>query len=479
MWRSAWIACVVVALGGRAAEAQDASYQPYPMGERALGMGGAFTSVAGDPISTYYNPAGIVFGGSSAMSASLNVYGMTHRTVEDGGFFLAFEPDPVDPDVAHPLVVDLEYSEFPPATIPISTVIVRRIGRRADDGSRRHAFAWSTLIPRASDLQYSLDITNDFDGDPWTAPDQHRITFREADKLMLIGATYAYRLTDRLSMGLSVFCGIRTYSHSYHHTFFNSDPSPELRGIQVREVDVAATVYTGIFRIGALWQLTRSWRLGLMVALPSFEISSEGYYALRDLETFGGTFELAERRDATPHDVQPLEIRAGVSREVPGSYVVSLDVAFYAPASYDRFDEAPGWTGLTWVHRVERDPIANVNIGGEVIVARDWPIRLGFFTDFSAAPEIVPSDRPTVARIHSFGGTLSVGYTGHGFGINIGLLGSIGTGHAQTVGPVGPDLPTYVPTRAQERRLYFFISGAREAAERAVGDVIDRIEERE
>jgi long-chain fatty acid transport protein len=475
MRRSAWLACIVVVLCGRVAVAQDASYQPYPMGERALGMGGAFTSMAGDPISSYYNPAGLVYGRSSTVSASLNVYGMAHRTVTGGGFYLEYEPDPDDPQVALPLLVDLEYSEFPPATIPISTVIVRRIGRRGDDGMRRHAFAWSTLVPRASDLGYSLDITSDFDGDPWTMPNEHRIVSRLSDRLMLVGATYAYRLANRFSMGLSVFCGIRTLSYSYHHTFFNADPSPELRGIQVREIDIAATVYTGNFRIGAMWQLTRTWRLGLMVALPSFEIYGEGYYALRDIETFTGGFELSEHWDATPHDVQPLEVRAGISREVAGSYVVSLDVSFYAPASYDRFDGAPGWTGMEWVHRVERGPIANVSAGGEVIVAQSWPIRLGFFTDFSAAPEIVPSDQPTVARIHSFGGTLSVGYTGHGLGINIGVLGSFGTGDAQTVGPVGPDLPTFVPARAQERRLYFFISGAREAAERGVGELIDRI----
>lgn len=458
--------------------AQDANYQPYPMGERALGMGGAFAAMAGDAISSYYNPAGLVGGPSTAISASLNVYGMTSRVIQDGAYILAFEPDPADPEVFRPVTTDLEFREFPPASIPISTVIVRRLGGRDEYGSRRHAFAWSTLFPRARDLQYSLDYSHDFDSDPTTAPDEHRISYRETDKLMLVGASYAYRISSRVAMGVSIFCGIRTISHSYHHTFFNVDPDHS--GIFVRELDISSTVYTGIFRIGALFRLTQTWRLGLMVALPSFEIYSEGRYSARDLETFTGGFQLEEDGDAKPHDLQPLEVRIGIAREVPGSYVLSLDVSFYAPSNYDRFDAELSWVGYHWNDRIRRGAIANVAIGGEVIVAQHWPIRLGFFTDLSAAPEVEASNNLALARVHSFGATLSVGYEGERFAINVGLLGSLGTGQAHTLGPVGPGHEdTYVPTRAQERRFYFVISGARAAAERLLGDVMNRIDQEE
>lgn len=475
---TACVAALAVVASSASAWAEESNYQPFPLGERALGMGGAFTAMSGDPIATYYNPAALVPGRSNALSASLNVYGIVSRTIESGGFYLAFEQDTENPEILRPRLVDLEFREFPPATIPLSSVLVRRLGRRMADRQRPLAVAWSVMVPRASDLQYSIVAHNDYDHDPSTINDEHRITFREEEKLRFVGPSIAYRLTPRFSLGLSAFIAIWNFSHSYHHTFFNMAPSDEGGGIQVRELEISSTVYSGVFRLGAFWLLGERWRLGLMVSLPSFEIQGEGSYSIRDLQTFSGSFELDERRDALPHNLQPLEVRAGLSYEIPNSWAAALDVTFYAPASYDRFEEPPGWTGIYWVHRVERGAIANVNLGGEVIIRERWPLRMGFFTNFSSAPEIVPSNEPALPRIHIVGGTISLGYTSGGFDINIGVMGSFGRGEAQTVGPQGPDLPTYVPTQAEDMRLYFFISGASRAAERLVGNVIDRIENR-
>lgn len=462
----------------RTALAEETNYQPYPMGERALGMGGAATAITGYPISSYYNPAGLVSGQTTSLSTNLNVYGSVKRTVDDGGFYLAWEPDPDNPELLRPRLADLEYEEFPPATVPISSVIVQRLGKRLQDRTRPHAIAWSTLIPRAYDLSYSLSILNEFSPD---APaDEHRLSFRESDKLMYIGASYAYRLAPRFSIGISIFCAIRTFTHSFHHTFFNTDPSSDYAGIQVREIDIDSTVYSGVIRLGGIWHLAPRWNLGMMVSLPSFEIYGEGSYSFRDVETFTDGYTLIENNKARPHDRIPLEVRAGVSYEVPDSHALALDVSLYAPSSFDRFEVPPGWYGHYYVHHVERGFIANVNLGGELIIADNWPMRIGFFTDLSSAPEVVASDIPQLPRIHNFGGTLSVGFTRNNFDINIGVLASIGSGQAHTIGPQGlEDSPTYVPTPVRERRIYVVISGAQRALGRVVNRVIDRIGDRQ
>ena len=43
--------------------AQAIHYRSLPIGERAMGLGGAFTGIADDPSATYYNPAGMMAGG--------------------------------------------------------------------------------------------------------------------------------------------------------------------------------------------------------------------------------------------------------------------------------------------------------------------------------------------------------------------------------------------------------------------------------
>ena len=43
-------------------------------GDRAFGLGGAFTAFADDPSAAYYNPAGLAFGGDKMFAGSLQVF---------------------------------------------------------------------------------------------------------------------------------------------------------------------------------------------------------------------------------------------------------------------------------------------------------------------------------------------------------------------------------------------------------------------
>ena len=62
------------------------NYMEVVVGEKAAGMGGAFTAVADDATATYYNPAGIIHIPFNSMSASANA--MTFKT-RKGKFFLS------------------------------------------------------------------------------------------------------------------------------------------------------------------------------------------------------------------------------------------------------------------------------------------------------------------------------------------------------------------------------------------------------
>ena len=65
------------------ADAQALYYRSIPIGERAMGLGGAYTGIANDPSSTYYNPAGIVTGGRFQLMGSLSSIVFTRRKVEN------------------------------------------------------------------------------------------------------------------------------------------------------------------------------------------------------------------------------------------------------------------------------------------------------------------------------------------------------------------------------------------------------------
>ncbi len=78
------VVCVAVSVAvllPALARADDAHYQNFLVGERAAGMGGAFTAIANDPSGTYYNPAGLVDLKSGLLSANLNFYSFQQQSL--------------------------------------------------------------------------------------------------------------------------------------------------------------------------------------------------------------------------------------------------------------------------------------------------------------------------------------------------------------------------------------------------------------
>ena len=55
----------------RAVQADDTHYQDYPLGGRAVGLGGAFVALGDDPSGIMYNPAGIVDATKTSVQISL------------------------------------------------------------------------------------------------------------------------------------------------------------------------------------------------------------------------------------------------------------------------------------------------------------------------------------------------------------------------------------------------------------------------
>ncbi len=73
------IVAAIVSSGG-AAVADDFHYTNLLVGDRASGMGGAYTAVSDDATGLYYNPAGVAYTTGRNMSASVNAYYDNEKT---------------------------------------------------------------------------------------------------------------------------------------------------------------------------------------------------------------------------------------------------------------------------------------------------------------------------------------------------------------------------------------------------------------
>ncbi|MBI5193355.1 MAG: hypothetical protein HZA08_07955 [Nitrospirae bacterium] len=63
--------------------ADEYHYNNIIIGDRAAGMGGAYTAVSDDPSGLFYNPAGIVFAYGRSLSGGAHAYHSVHKKYKD------------------------------------------------------------------------------------------------------------------------------------------------------------------------------------------------------------------------------------------------------------------------------------------------------------------------------------------------------------------------------------------------------------
>lgn len=450
---AASLVLVALAAPARPAAADDTHYQDFLVGEHALGIGGAFTALADDAAAAFYNPAGLALIGRSSISGSLSVYGFERREV-DGAYNTPLGSD------------DFVHEDTP--TFPISVGLVRKFGRKQDDGVRNHAFAFSTVIPYQGSTTYRGDLS---DG---TLFDHVRV--REENRWLWVGPSYAYRIHPRLAVGLTGYLATRELSHAFDRS--SAEAGEIQAGVQtltygqVDATEISVTDRSVLLRLGVLWQPTDRVRLGLMVGLPSIRIDSGAKVTRRQLladfvdpdNAYGTYSDQREERDGS--SPFPLHVRLGAAALLGLRSVVSADVSLYAPVSYDLLEIGQVAPDDYFVPHVERQLTFNANVGFETLLGGHVPLRAGVFTNFSSAP--TPEEGAVAMNPHvdRFGASLSTGYRDDDYDIQVGIAGLTGAGTALVPSASGD--PFYVRTDMRANSVYLFISGAKEAVGRVV-----------
>lgn len=478
--RAPWLALILTlagAGGATGASAQELNYQTFLVGERALGMGGAFTGVADDPSAAYYNPAGLAHIESSTLSGSLSVNAIHRYEVEDG------YGSPIG-------TADLVHDGTP--TVPLFVGVVKKFGPRDAERVRRHAIALSTVHPQSVNRRFEVIRTNERTAVHTSLVVSHQETTR------WYGPSYAYRISPDFALGVSAFLATRELRHQEDEaivTLNAADPSTNPT-VFVRESIVDAEALGVVLRLGASWNATDEIRVGLMFQPPGISISSSSRVYERlifaDLMASppGATFFVSDQGDLESEAPVPWELRLGARWSPSDAFMGALDVSIYGPVGSEEDpvhaigapDPEPptGNTpqpGIFVVNDYRSELAFNVSLGMETIVAETVPIRAGVFTDLSAAPEVGgPTDVYAPAHVDGYGASLSVGITTEGYDLAIGAAALLGYGRGLRLNPqpgLDPTPQTYLPTDVETRSVYFFLSGAKRAASRLARNVYD------
>jgi hypothetical protein len=439
-------------------------FQGIPLGQRALGFGGAFTGLADDPSSAYYNPAGLVWTGDSALSASLTLNAFDRQTIRRG-----YRTPMGETDLRH---------EAGPS-LPGSVAFLKRMGKRRADGERAHAIGLSSFTVEQRTLGFDVEVQ---DG---PGRDVATLSVDRSSRTSWQGLSYAYRALDRLSFGLTGFLSL-TRNQYREELIVAALGAPAGSGSFQTDAAywsghrVDADVKNLLTRFGVLYQPHDQVRVGLMVQPPSLHVRGRSSVRERHLDTDvvggSGTFFNATQRNLPAHYPMPWEIRAGVSYKPFAWWTLALDASVYGPTGSAKLPviavgrrrpdpetgAVPG-LGRFELERWHRKTSGNVAFGTEIVVRNLVALRAGVFSSLSAAPDVPRQSRDYRAPdIHRFGGALSVGIMAAGYDLSLGAAGLYGRGDALAY-DVGNDAMPYQRTGVREATLFVFLTGMRNA----------------
>ncbi|MCB9643703.1 MAG: hypothetical protein H6728_11575 [Myxococcales bacterium] len=452
---------------GGVAHAQLLSFQDFILGQRALGMGGAFTAVADDPTASFYNPAGLSQLKRLQLEVSLPVYGLEYRVRHKG--LKLFNSD-ASTDIRHLTLTSI------PASIGIATLF----GPKDKSGRPVWGAGLSILVPWQSKEHFEEGL------DAGTAGQVMYLLQRE-QQVLLIGPSISRRF-GTLSLGVSLY---------YAHQLFNwtlsqggTEGSCKQNVCQSNEAYSLISTLNAVsgslqVRLGLLWEINPAWRVGLMASLSSFRLFGLGTFRLqrhRFVVAQNSTeSQLVEKENIGAFPPLPWEIRIGTAFRPNAKMLFGLDVSMYLPQEFDILDptqmNAQDVELFAYPNRIRRNFIVNVNVGAEFKVTPTIPLRFGFYTNLTSAGRVqaglvdptISIDPATqgcnakacVPYINTLGFTTSVGLKVGRGAVNLGLNVAYGFGYVQRSRVSSSQPYDWIPT--DQVSVYLYVSGAVQA----------------
>lgn len=381
------------------------------VGNRAAGLGGAYTALSDDPSGCFYNPAGISFAPGNSLSASVNAFSSETKTYKK-----AMQ------DVSGNYKDWVQESSI---LLPNFFGMVKKNGPHAIGVS--YAVTNSTL--RRQDQNFKNLSSGVLSGNPIERFD---INIDDSDRTYLFGPSYAYRLSDNFSVGATLYVYYRDLKiirnqllqfEQGQHYLSNYYTTKEEWGVKPN--------------LGVMWEPIDKVSVG--VSLSKIYLSSsqsDDQYILRDTTglhndpdvDFSNTDTiLFGTADSDQTDDFPLAMTLGAAYFVSPKLLFSGDLSYYESVD-------------------EREATINFAVGAEYYFTETWALRGGFWSDFANTPELSDNKVNQPEHVNLFGTSLSLTYFHRQSSISLGCNYSFGDGEAQVIREI--DAIQDVETRA-------------------------------
>ncbi len=434
------------------ATAQLRNYNGTPIGERAAGMGGAYTAVADDSSAIWYNPAGLGRIKKQGLSGSVSAY--AYRSLSIDSIYAAEGEE-----------VSLKQDGL--VVYPGSTAYVLPLG---SDDAFSHTLAAGVFVLHHETFDGVLDLSfKELFVD---------IDFADTSSETTYGFGLAYGAAfGRFSLGLTVL-GRYVDAATFQSIAYTDVVDNEV--IRSMQVVKASGNYLGLgANLGVMWEPLDELRFALALRTPTFRILGSAKYftainsSVVEQDTGAATLlyqDVFRNQEGEVNYKNPTALILGASWGRKERVQIAADVQMFFPLdAHPRIegaptepDEAPGEilpgetprTFDTTIRSPGSVTVVNAALGSTVTIVPGWAAMGGVFTDLSSVPTGEEGDTPLINR---YGASLALHKYDEDSTLSVGVVGQYGSGQA---GGTNLDTNMITLSDATEWSLTIFLAGS-------------------
>ncbi len=397
-WIISWIIPLAVLLPGFGigfgsfAVADEFHNNNLLIGDRASGMGGAYTAISDDATGLFYNPAAIVYASGQNFSASVNTLHNQSKKYEGAIAGRAFERQSS-------------------ALLANFFGIIKAVGK--------YKFGFSYAVPDSVNEDQD-QIFSDVSADV----SRYTINLNNKDNTSNIGPSFAAELSNDLAAGITLYAHrretqliVNQFVEKTDLTFEWTNYYYELDELGIRPV------------IGIAWSPADKLSLGLSLSKTVlFNSRAVGQLTCSDSTTDGcdnkaptnDPLLVPKLTNSTAKKEYPVRVTVGAAYFASSSLLLSGDLTYHTAVADPFFG----------------DKIATVDValGTEYYFSKKWALRAGLFTSMANTPAIREGITQIEEHIDLYGGSMSITNFSGDASVTLGGSVSHGAGQSQIVG---------------------------------------------
>lgn len=386
---------IILLAAGHVVHADEFHYSNQLVGDRAAGMGGAYTAVADDPAGTYYNPAGIVYSQSQSLTASSNTFSSNKKTYKSvlGGRY------------------DWERESY--SILPNFFGIVQPLGA----GYVGLSFAAPDLMTEDQDQQFNDNFASSIAG---INVDSYTINIHKTDNTYKFGPSYALEFNKSLAIGLTAFFHYRDkdfikneYVMLDNYTAGNAYKDYEWTNYYEESFEYGIEPILGI-----MWAPMDKLSVGLRVSQVQIYSSDTTYQNTSRSEIKGVVTNskaiMANHDDKRKH---PVNTTLGLAYFASESLLLSGDAAYYSAVNDSFFGD--------------RNSVLDLAVGMEWYFTPKAALRMGLFSQNANTAEVVAGGTNQKEHLDTVGLSASLTSFSRNSSITAGLTLNQGDGEVQ------------------------------------------------